>query len=445
MTVWSGQRPAITAKIGLIVLLLHGCFATAEESVIPQQSEVCIRQSNGAYVVDKRALSNFLLDATHVSRNYQQSVPTPEDPKLKRLPAEEGIFLICKTKAACPGAAGRSVDNDFNALIQARFAYEYVLGNLPKSFENKKNVSTLDEFLLDDTAILECKRDAKGNPVEGTRSGRKSLEISPRVRLRGSTDQLYFPRTDPAYSLFSVPKATVSAQDSGTSNTRTIKVTGVVGYETYEDLRYRNIVYVGVNKNITDTTGQTKKVSADTVDVGMLNGVCFGRSGGCPILLTATPDFLVNHKDNSHLLTGDLIFTPTNVLSKTAWYGAINSLTPVVSDVASFSWLFDIRSDNGAYTERGNNPAATTNFSRAGGRIGCALKSDATLFPITLVATETVLHGFSGSLGTLTYFATSVNFNLEKGFSLSVGFSNGRREDTGQAEHLWQVAFGSSL
>jgi hypothetical protein len=428
-------------RLGLLVvaglMALHGARAgNAPCSTPPRQSAVC---ESG--VVSKEKLANYALDACSVSRTFEQAQLAGG--KLlpgKTLTSAERLLISdpCATAGACR-------KEDAEALSGARVMIDAMLNDYAPSYINSIGIPTARQFFEDDKATLQCGVNSAGKPIEapGATPAAKGWTPSKRLRIRGSTDSLFFTNDQPQFA--SSDKATISSSYTGGNTTRVDKILAVVGYAIWDPLDsppYGLMPYYGINRNIARPTGKPDSVSADTMDFGILNSFLFRTLGPDPTThwITVKPDLLVNHKDGSHLASVSGIYTPIHNCPV-----CVNAYYPV-SEHLSIEPILDVRSDFGHYT----HPGDTSNFDyrnywRMGPRAGVSFSSDYPFLPIDLTATDVYEQGVSGTLPHINYLKAVLSFKLVPKFiSLDVSFSNGRREDTAQSEHQWSVGLSAA-
>jgi hypothetical protein len=111
--------------------------------------------------------------------------------------------------------------------------------------------------------------------------------------------------------------------------------------------------------------------------------------------------------------------------------------------------LFNLRSDSGDYPDRGNVPVAfiaNQNFERAGGQIGFALTTDGMpAWPsMSLIVTETFMHGFSGFYCTVEQQQATFIYNVPNSFlGLTATYKHGRDQDTAVNAQAWLVGLSA--
>jgi hypothetical protein len=423
---------------GLGLFAVHSATGagTAACSTPPRRSAVC---ESGE--VSKEKLANYALDACSVSRTFEQAqlaagrlVPSTTLTSAERLLISDP----CATAGACK-------KEDAEALTGAQVLIDSMLNLYAPAYVNTGGTPTARQFFEDGKATLRCGADQAGKPLEapGATPAAKGWTPSKRLRIRGSTDSLFFSNDQPQFA--SADKANISSSYTSGNTTRADKILAVVGYSIWDPLDsppYGLIPYYGINRNISRPMGKPDSVSADTMDFGILNSLLLQTPGANPTThwVTVRPDFLVNHKDGSHLATVSGIYTPIHncPVCVNAYYQ--------ISEHLFIEPILDARSDVGHYTHPGDASGVDyRNYWRVGPRAGVSFSSDYPFLPIDLTATDVFLQGVSGTLPHINYFKAVLSYKLVVKFiSLDVSFRNGRREDTAQPEHQWSVGLSAA-
>ncbi len=430
------------------------CQAAAPTCPPPKQSAVC---ENGT--VNREKLVNYVLDTCTVSRNMESRVGAlplsgAEEAavaKGAKLSAGDRIF----THPACQ-AGDTCTPAEIDTVRGAGILLGLVLGSPPiysSAFRNDSAKVTPEDFLEDPNAQITCLKDAAGKPQDPAGSSPAAkADFQLPVRVRGSTDGLFFDKNSTQFS--SVDKASISSSYGSDKSTRTDKSTIVVGYPLKNDIlaTYNAIPYVSLNRNISRPTAKAVSVGSDTDSIGLLNAFQWSgteESGGehVPVtqFVTVRPDLLVNHLDRSHLLTIGAVYTPIKNYSRTGCF--LNDYhVGIFGGEASIEPIGDFRSDIGHYTHDGDSKKTNyRNYWRVGPRVGFSLASDNPWVPLQLTVTEVYLKGVTGALSRVDYFKSVLSYKLVGKFiSLDASFGNGRREDTGLAEHLWSLGLSGA-
>jgi hypothetical protein len=412
----------------------------------PKQQAVC-----EAGVVSREKLANYVLDACGVSRTFEQTqlaaghltLPPAEERHLQ----SQGIQLIPAERLLvgdpCAVASSCSKD-DAQALSGAKVLFDAMLNFEAPAYRNVTGASTAKEFFEDKSANLVCSSDSQGKPVEapGAVPGKKP-NLSDRLRIRGSTDGLFFMNTAPQFA--SVDKANLGSTYGSSNTTRTDKILAVVGFAVLDPTKlplYNLIPYVGMNRNLSRPAHKPVSVNSDTTNFGILNSFEAHTVSQTPFTqwVTIRPDFLINHKDGSHLATVSAYYTP--IANCPVCLNDYRRLGPV-----SLEPIIDVRSDFGHYARSGNAAATDyRNYWRIGPRAGFSVTSENAYVPLELTVTDIFLKSVTGTLPHINYFKAVLSYKIVGKFiSIDASFSNGRREDTAQPEHQWSVAFAGAF
>ena len=435
---------------GLVTVALAVCGAAYAASPAscppPTQKAVC-----DAGVVTKGKLANYALDACGVSRTFEDSMESRG--ALTLSPSEEALLTdggITLTRAerlllATPCTAQTPcAREDAQALESAQNLLDVMLNYEAPAYRNIAQAITARQFFEDPKAQLVCGTNGSGQTVEAPGAVPvKKPNWSQRLRVRGSTDGLFFMNIAPQFS--AADKASVGSTFANSNDTRTDKIIAVVGYAVNDPMKeplYNLFPYLGVNRNIARPTGKSVSVNSDTVDFGFLNSFDL-QSAAMVHWVTLRPDLLVNHKDQSHLLTASTVYTPIKNCPR-----CLNDyyMGGPLSGIASIEPILDLRSDFGHYTQAGNSTTTDyKNYWRIGPRAGFSVTSENPFVPLDLTVIDVYLQGVSGSLPRVNYFKSVLSYKiLGKFVGLDLSFSHGRREDTAQPEHQWSIAFSGA-
>lgn len=428
----------------LLMLCSAAAYADTDRcSMPPKQAVVC-----DSKIVSKEKLANYALDACGVSRNFEDAlVASGKLPSKGTLTTAERLLIAdpCATPNTCK-------QENANALTGARVLINAML-NLNAPAYVATGANTAEQYFTDDHAELQCGTDTRGKAIEalGSSPPSKGWTPSKRLRLRGAPDNLYFSNDLPQFS--STDKATLGSSYSSGNVTRTDKIVAFVGYAIRDPLDsppYGAIPYIGVNRNITRPTGQSVSVSVNTVDLGVENSLIFRTELADPTQksdplthwITLRPDFLINHKDDGHLVSLSAVYTPIH----NTYPICVNVYHRLFESQLSMEPILDIRSDFGHYAQAGTGSGTDyRNYWRVGPRAGFSLGSDYSYLPIDLTVTDVFLEGFSGTLPHINYFKSILSYRIAgKNVSLDMSFSQGRREDTAQPEHQWSVGLSAA-
>ncbi|MGZ5618633.1 MAG: hypothetical protein ACXWFW_14855, partial [Usitatibacter sp.] len=295
---------------------------------------------------------------------------------------------------------------------------------------------------------IRCVVDNQGQPVEAPGATfippPKSTSF---FRVRGNPAQLYIDRSA-KQEFAATDKALVSVVDNHATLATTTKLVGYLGYlwsmkepAPQHGNRVELVPYIGVNRSVVEVReGSAVKPSASSnASAGVLGSffVTTGDSASSVFghLINVRPDFLGDHRDGSRILSLNLEYVPVK-------NGVVNSFVELSKDVASGKLIFSVKTNTGAYTDRGIDSVREShrNFVRAGGQAGIALTSDNIRMPLDFSAAFTSLGAVAGGTS-IDYFKSSLTYSFEanKYFGLSLVYSHGRREDTAKKEDQWEI------
>jgi hypothetical protein len=466
------MRIQIVTGLIWIAFLAQNRLAHAEEmKPVPKQSDICVVDekqlidNQKRLVVDKQKLVDYLLDANKIRRGFERALPPDTDGPYAKFSAAERLFLdnrFRNPRDTLQDDFKKKYKDDLNNLDTAYQALIALLGS-EDAYRNTAKTLEPGTYLSDPKAQLECLRTDENKPKEAPGAEPTTLDrFLANLRLRGSTDGLYFDRACYPDQFKSLDSASINFTGDNIKNTFGRKFIGITAYDLYDtrpdgddkcggNLSFQVIGYVGTNVNITRTTGKPSKTTAETVDPGLLfayyttlefRNKLFGN------FFTARPDYLFDLANHSRLFSLQLAYTPiidTDQSHPLQRYLSLNYVHPVIfgrNDFMSFQPILTVRFNQGVYTDKGTtNPAQNRNYARMGPQTGLALISDNSNLPLTLTLTDTFLGGFSGKFDHLNYFKSVLSLNLDpkKYTSFSVSYSNGRREDTTKREKLWST------
>jgi hypothetical protein len=434
---------SLIAAVG-VSAVVHAAPACAP----PTQEAVC---ESGK--VSKPKLANYVLDSCGVSRNLEASfassgglaLPQAQEDELVRnkatLTSGERMLVLM------PCAGGSCGEADAKALSAAGGLFDYMLNYAAPAFRNASAETMVPGFLLASQAVLACGSDADNKPIEapGAVAG-KPPELPTRLRVRGSTDSLFWSNKDAAFS--SSDKGSLGSTYGSSNTTRTDKILAVVGYALRDPINnppYNVFPYVAVNRNLSRPTGKDVAVNSNTVSFGFLNSY-YRQSGEVTHWFTLRPDLLVNHKDDSHLVSANFIYTPFKNYESGSWYVNDFRYRGLFGGRASFQPIADLRLNYGHYTQDGN--VATSDYSdywRVGPRVGFSIASESPLLPLDFTVTNLYLEGLKGEVEHVNYFKAVLSYKLVGKFvGIDLSYGHGRREDTAQFEHVWGVALAGA-
>lgn len=409
----------------------------------PPQKEICTDQN----IVDKEKLTDYLLQKFPINA---RALPPTSDPHLLSLSLQRQLMV--GPQLADPENCSRCSKSDKENLRAIRGHMSQVLaGSLKSSYAPTADIDPEIYFAGSNATNQIACVVANGKPVEAPDAFFQPPQASAsKFRVRGSATDLYVDRSS-QQNFAAASKATINFVDDDVAKKRTDKMTATIGYSfttsPFADMPWTHlelIPYVGTNRTIVKVgSGSSSKPSAtETANFGFLSSLYYAEESGIlPFshILNVRPDFLLDLQDDSRLFTLNFQYVP--VINK-----FLNSYRPLpgAADFASFKVIFDIRNDNGIYTDRGETGVRDQhkNFLRIGGQLGLAVVSDNIDVPMSFTTTYTGLYGAVGEKD-IGYFANSLTYYLDpnKYFGIGINFTNGTREDTAKRENQWEVAF----
>lgn len=437
----SHSTHSIQALITLALLCLVAPAAAENLPFPPMQKYIC----TPAHIVDKEKLASYLI------RKYPLSVlALSSDPKLHQIDSRRQILaVLLAAPKSCADKCGPS-DQDYLDAIQGHVD-QILAGSLAPSLKPSAPVDAADYFQgPNEQSQIVCAMTEDGAPVEAPGAGyTPSPKSGSHFRVRGDPSQLNIDRTH-KQDFAATDKATLGLGQNYVAGSRTSKITGYLGYAIPSDSGYwKNgnrmdlIPYIGVNRNIVKVSGSIDAANSnDTANLGLLGSFYVVRANDRGAVLghqlSIRPDYLADYADGSRLFTLNFEYTPVK-------NGFINDYIRLGGEgsIASVKPIFSIRSNNGAYTNRGNPAVASEheNFSRLGGHLGFGLTSEKEQIPLDFTATYTGLAALRGNTK-VSYFKNSLTYSFDpnKYFGLSLNSSHGTREDTAKTEKLWEIA-----
>jgi len=265
------------------------------------------------------------------------------------------------------------------------------------------------------------------------------------IRVRGLSDDLNIDRSDPRF------KGTTSATGSYSANTVathtfTTGATGAIGY-AFDTVPQTQIVpYVSFYQSVTNIQG---KASSDDPNNYVAAGILFQHYvdyEGVTHEFSIKPQYLNDTATEARLFNARAIYTPSmNIPFNLNSFRQLNFLPG--SPWAEIT--FNLRSDTGAYSNRGNTPAVASvnqDFERAGTQIGFVLLTDASgsLPSFTWITTETYLYGIYGFYRHLELFQTSLTYTFPNSYlGLTASYKHGSDEDTAVASQIYTLGLSA--
>jgi hypothetical protein len=432
--------------------------ATPDDSdpKLPQHELVC---ANG--VVSKRQLATTLFVDY---KNYDAVIAVSRGPELWHTIFTDDNF--CSVPSSCSKspdtdackAAAKCTNAKSNAFQAARRFFIAVNTEKKKpdaSYIESGRLAELSQKAIGDQVTLyfsnpndsvdpiRCTEAKVRTPQPGFDPSKDA--VLSKIRVRGLSDDLYVDRALPAFKATTPATGTYTA-DSSAGHTTTLKATGAIGY-AFDSIPQTQIVpYFSFYQSFTDTLGKPTTLDAnDNMAAGILLQSYFDYAGVSHVF-SIKPQFLQNTSSEAEISSVRATYAP--------WMDIpfnINTFRQLDSLPGS-PWgeiMFNLRSDSGSYSNRGNTPAiVATNrdFERAGAQIGFTLTTDgvANVPSLTLIVTETYLYGFSGYYRTMDLFQASLTYNIINTYvGLTANYKKGRDEDTAVASQVWTVGLSA--
>ena len=423
---------------------------------LPQHELICV---NG--VVSKRQLATLLLVN---SKNYDAILAISRGPELWHTIFTDDTFCkvppgcskeptsdACKIAAKCTTSKVIAVDAAFsfftsvNAETKRPNASYIESGRLAAL--SKGNVG--DQISLyfadprDTVNPINC-TEAKVRTAQPGFDPTKDPVLS-KIRIRGLSDDLYVDRSLPAFKGTTSATGTYTA-DTLAVHTNTLRASGAVGY-AFDLIPQTQIVpYISFNQSFAETAGKRTVFDANN---NMAGGILVQRYfdyDGISHVFSVKPQYLLNTSTQAELGSLRAIYAPWMDLPFN-----INTFRRL-DFLPGSPWaeiVFNLRGDYGNYSNRGNTPAAVAvnrDFARAGAQVGFVLTTDgvANVPSLTLIVTETYLHGFSGYYKSMDLFQASLTYNIINNYvGVTANYKKGRDEDTAVAAQVWTIGLSA--
>jgi hypothetical protein len=448
-----------TCFVLFTVLAVVPVRATTPDDIdpnLPQHELVC---TNG--IVSKRQLATVLLVN---SKNYDAILDVSRGPELWHTIFADDKF--CKVPPSCVKAPTsdlcKAAEKCSTAQIIAIAAAVSFFESL--NIETKRaNASYIESDRLaafgtgnvgDQVGLYFSDPKDSVNPINCTiakvRTAQPGFDptkdpVLSKVRIRGQSDDLYIDRNLPAFK-GTTPATGNYTADTLAVHTNTLKASGAVGY-AFDSIPQTQIVpYISFYQSFTETAG--KKTAFDSND-NVAGGILLQRYfdyEGISHVFSVKPQYLVNTTTQAELASLRAIYAPWMDLPFN-----INTFRQL-DFIPGSPWaeiLFNLRNDYGSYPNRGNTPsvaAINKDFERAGVQVGFALTTDgvANVPSLTLIVTETYLHGFSGYYRSLDLFQASLTYNIINNYvGVTASYKKGRDEDTAIASQVWTIGLSA--
>jgi len=424
----------------------------------PAQSDICtaVPTPDRQVVVSKSRVASFLLTG-----NTYAVTRVFDDPSQKYLIFTTTQDTYCPKALVCPvGTTKEDCDKQMKICVDARFnalnAASYFFDALKVDAKSKNRSFRVSPALAasqapeqsyfatsaDDPEFL-CLAPPRGPKDPAVAGG--SEDKSP-WRVRGGADDLNIDRSVPQFKAASQATLTFSG-DHSTVQTQNAKIKGAVGYAIEPDAFTSIVPYVSFYQSVTDVKGKAQSIDPSSNVAG---GVLFSKTFDGDVFiptLAIKPQYMANTEDNSKIESLRVLFTPTTDFD--VRNGGINlnnfRQTSAVPFTSYTQLQFDIRSDIGRYTDRGNDPVQrllNNDYGRVGSRFGVVFMTDPTAPSFTLNVAETLMYGWQGSVRNLDLFETSLTYNPDPKtnyIGLTASYRKGRDEDTALRVQTWLI------
>jgi hypothetical protein len=422
---------------------------------LPQHDLICARGT-----VSKRQLATLLLVN---AKNYDAILAISRGPELWHTIFTDDDFCktpsncakdsgsdACKAAAKCTIAKSIAVHAAYSFFTSAnaetkRPNASYI--ESPKLQALSRNVSKqISLYFLDprDTADpISCTTE-KVRTAQPAFDPTKDAVLS-KVRIRGLSDDLYVDRSLPAFKGTTSATGTYTVDTTG-ARTTNLRTTGAIGYAIDSIPQTQIVPYLSFYQSNSRTAGKPRVLDMnDNVAGGILLQRYFDYDGTSHVF-SVKPQYLFNTTTQAELGSVRAIYAP--------WIDIpVNINTFRQLDFLPGSpWaqiLFNLRGDFGSFTNRGNTPAVVAtnrDFARAGAQIGFALTTDGVpnVPSLTLIVTETYLHGFSGYYRSMDLFQASLTYNIVNNYvGITASYKKGRDEDTAVMSEVWTLGLSA--
>jgi hypothetical protein len=418
---------------------------------LPEHAKVCTAEAKSRQgVVSREKLANYLLNLHPLSANLLMneavSIAASNPAYRDATPAERAKILprLLLALPLCPTGDKSCSDSDAKAASGIRRSFHDFLeegtAQGAYSYSGDTSITVSDYYAANNHSQIVCSAEVDVTPSKEPGS---TTDNNP-IRVRGAADDLYIDRnsTD-AFKSTSSATANVTS-DSSTTKSQTTKLTAVVGYDipiqganSFGDL----IPYLSANQSVTDTFHKPRNKDANNNWAAGIADVTQVQVGDVVHYFTIKPQYLTNTTQRSQVAEGRFIYAPwtdSGIFLNTP-FGIPISPIDLRGQI-----LFDLRSDIGTFTDKGDPAFAHSNkgFGRAGTKSGFSLTTPApNQTSITLVATETLMYGWAGSLRNLDLFQSSLTWNLDPNsyFGVKASYQNGFDEDTNVRVQTWTI------
>jgi hypothetical protein len=431
--------------LGLTSPALADTGDVPDTRVVPQHSVICIGNT-----VDRAKLAIHLLARHPMSPELSSAnFSTPSSPNYG--PERWRQFItdpkFCKANPCQKSdeSAINSIKTDFVAFVTqgARTGY-YASRSV--------DVGPDEYFLAKGTSFaITC---TAANPPPPTPPAASLPDNSP-LRVRGTTDDLYLDRKSAGFATTSKATLNYSGDASKDPHTQTTKVQGAFGYAidlgSTEHSFITAVPYIAANESLTLTQG---KPATNAPYNFVASGVLLTDDIDGRHFISLRPQYQDNTTQKAQLASLRAIYAPWTRAEESPFL-PFNTPVPLnradqSASVITAQFLFDLRTDLGTYTQRGDAPYNLQNqdFARFGTKTGFAISATPANLPtFTLTVAETYLYGVTGSLRNLTLFETALTMSLDPHsyYGVTLGYTNGFNEDTAVRSQTWTFGFSAHL
>jgi len=447
----------LTLIVGL--MMVSSAYSTTPDDIdpnLPQHELVCV---NG--LVSKRQLATLLLVN---AKDYDAVLAISRGPELWHTIFTDDNFChvppncskepqsdACKAAAKCNTAKAIAVHAAFSFFTSVNTETKRPNASY---VESGRLLSLGQNGVAEQITIYFSNPNDKADPIgcttEKVRTAQPGFDptkdpVISKVRVRGLSDDLYIDRNLPQFK-GTTPASVNYTADTVAVHTSSLKASGSVGY-AFDSIPQTQIVpYFSFNQSNTWTTG--KPANFDTNDY-VASGIQFERYfdyDGISHVFWFKPQYLFNTTTQARLESVRAIYAP--------WMDIpfnINTFRQL-DFLPGSPWaqvVFNLRGDFGSYANRGNTPAiiaTNQDFARAGAQVGFTLTTDGVpnVPSLTLIVTETYLHGFSGYYKSMDLFQASLTYNIINTYvGLTANYKKGRDEDTAIAAQVWTLGLSA--
>jgi hypothetical protein len=407
----------VISKTMLVITFWIAGISVAKSDLLVPHALIC--KNN---IVQKLELYKVLVAMQPISENVKLSVY----PNWRTILTSKNF---CSTSPACQKGDAEAIEN-----IKVSFIAFLVSGSETGSYIPTNTEVTMEQYFVGPDSLngIKCGSIDIPAPVKS------SVDNSP-VRIRGSSDDLYIDRSWPEFKGTS-QGAVNYTNDKSSVHTTTTSIKAAIGYAFQIDDPSKYLAsfipYVSANESVTNTKGKARTLPASN---NFAAGFALNADIGGKAMFTIKPQFVDGTAMHSQLTMLQAIYTPWTNKSDSGQFMPFNTVVPVygTGNDSKDIWgqfLFDLRADLGAYSDRGDPMyvAKNANFARFGSKFGFAFFTAPGAVPVTLRATEVLMYGAEGFQRNISYFDSSLSFGLDRnGYaSLTFSYTNGHDENT---------------